>query len=97
MLPPRTQVNVALLGFGNVGRAFARYVKASPDLPVHINIAAVADSSGGLFLSEDSLLERALAHKESARLLTAFETNASILDSYEFVRATPIGRHLTAG
>src|SRR5439155_4083080 len=89
MLLQRTQVNVALLGFGNVGRAFASYIKASEALPIRINITAVADSSGGLFVNQDSTIERAIAHKEAGRPLSEFAQRASILDIDEFVRALP--------
>ena len=89
MLLQRTQVNVALLGFGNVGRAFASYIKASEALPIRINITAVADSSGGLLVNQDSTIERAIAHKEAGRPLSEFAQRASILDIDEFVRALP--------
>ena len=89
MLPQRTQVNVALLGVGNVGRAFARYVEATDSLPLRIDITAIADSSGGLLLNEDSVLERVIAHKESGRSLSELASSASILGTDEFVRALP--------
>lgn len=89
MPPQRTHVNVALLGFGNVGRSFARYVEATRELPIAINIAAIADSSGGFLLSETTRLQGVLAHKESGRSLADFEPRQLMLDSKEFVRALP--------
>src|ERR1041384_2421626 len=69
------QVNVALLGFGNVGRAFARYIHANAETqPIEIKIRAVADSSGALFLDEAYSLERVLAHKQSGAALSEFTT-----------------------
>lgn len=82
-------MNVALLGFGNVGRAFASYVEATDTLPIRIKIVAVADSSGGLLLNKNSVLERVIAHKASGRSLTEFAPSASILGPDEFVRALP--------
>jgi homoserine dehydrogenase len=89
MLPQPSQVNVALLGFGNVGRAFASYVKTNKALPIRINITAVADTSGGLFLDHNATIESAVTHKEAGRFLSEFAPNLSILGSYEFVRALP--------
>jgi len=62
------EIRVALLGFGNVGRSFARAVSQSAP---GIRIAAAADSSGGLLLSGPEDLERALAAKQSNQPLAA--------------------------
>ena len=88
MLPQRPQVNVALLGFGNVARAFVRFIEANA-LTINIRIKGVADSSGGLLLNENSVLASVVAHKESGRLLSQFASNPSILSIGEFVRALP--------
>lgn len=88
MLRP-IQVNVALLGFGNVGRAFASYIQATNALPLRINVTAVADTGGGLFLNENSVLERVIAHKGSGRSLSEFAPGTSILGADEFIRALP--------
>ncbi|MEK6408883.1 MAG: hypothetical protein AABN34_18320 [Acidobacteriota bacterium] len=85
MLP---QVNVALLGLGNVGRAFVRYVEATADgRPLRIHVGAVADSSGGLILKQGSTIERVIAHKESGRSLREFASSEPILGTDEFIRA----------
>ncbi|MEK6325351.1 MAG: hypothetical protein AABN33_27235 [Acidobacteriota bacterium] len=89
MPPPRTQVSVALLGFGNVGRAFASYVDATDALPIRIHVRAVADSSGALFLNQGSTIERVIAHKESGRSLREYAPSEPILGTDEFVRALP--------
>jgi homoserine dehydrogenase len=88
MLPLRIQVTVALLGFGNVGRAFVRYVdSAAAASQTAIRIRAVADSSGGLFLDNDSSVKRLIAHKESGRSLQEFAPGELIGDAQEFIRA----------
>src|SRR5713226_2279195 len=84
------RVSVALLGFGNVGRAFARYVRTTSDTSaIQIRVRAVADSSGGLFLNNDSSLERVIAHKASGRCLSELAPDEVISDAHEFVRALP--------
>jgi len=84
----RTQVTVALLGFGNVGRAFVRYAESGAAASkTTISIRAVADSSGGLFLDNDSSVERVIAHKESGRSLQEFAPGELIGDPKEFIRA----------
>lgn len=84
------QVSVALLGFGNVGRAFARYVEANSETgPVRINIRAIADSSGALFLDNGSSLEDSIAHKDSGLSLAEFAPEHLIADAREFIRALP--------
>lgn len=86
-----TQVNIALLGFGNVGRAFARYVKANSDtFPIRINIRAVADRSGAIFLQDNhASLEKVIAHKESGHGLADLGPEHVIADAREFIRALP--------
>jgi homoserine dehydrogenase len=88
MLPQRTQITVALLGFGNVGRAFARYIQsaAATNYPP-IGIRAIADSTGGLLLDDDSLIERAMIRKEAGLCLREFAPDEVIGDSGEFTRA----------
>ena len=82
------QVNIALLGFGNVGRAFARYVESRDKLS--INIRAVADSSGAIFLDNDHpSLERVIDHKELGRGLGEPGPERVIPDVREFIRALP--------
>jgi homoserine dehydrogenase len=83
-------LNIALLGFGNVGRAFVRYLEATADeRSVRLHVRAVADSSGGLFLNEDSTIERAIAHKESGRTLRELAPSEARRCADEFIRALP--------
>ncbi|HXU37630.1 MAG TPA: hypothetical protein VN937_14810 [Blastocatellia bacterium] len=89
MLPPRTQVNVALIGFGNVGRAFARLVEAYAETRPRINIAALGDSSGALFLHDGPSLEVAIAHKEGGHKLADLTPERLITNPLEFIRVLP--------
>jgi DNA-binding response OmpR family regulator len=54
------QVDVALLGFGNVGRAFADYIGRMRDQRIGLRIRAVADRSGGLLVEDDAALASVL-------------------------------------
>ena len=66
-------IGVALLGFGNVGRAFARYLRQSTaNSGFNLTIRAVADSSGGLLLDNPNLLSDVIARKESGLKLRQF-------------------------
>ena len=83
-----SQVTVALLGFGNVGRAFVRFVDSSTTAShLPIRIRAIADSSGGLFLDNHPSIERVISHKESGRSLREFAPGEVIGDPSEFILA----------
>lgn len=75
--------DVALLGFGNVGRAFAHYT----DGDERIRIRAVADSSGGVFLDSGAQLGRLVAHKQTGRSINNFAPDSFIKDIPEFVNS----------
>ena len=79
------EVNVALLGFGNVGRAFADYVGRMRDGRIRLRIRAVADRSGGLLVEDDETLQRVLHHKAAGRALRDFAASAFISDAHAFV------------
>ncbi len=80
------QVNVALLGFGNVGRAFAEYCKTNGDgLSPRLSIRAVADSSGGLVLDSHKDLNRVLAHKALGHSVGEFSPSNIIADANQFI------------
>src|SRR6266498_560877 len=82
-----TQVNVGLLGFGNVGRAFVRYVGSSgATSQSSIKIRAVADSSGGLLLGDHSI-QSVMVYKESGSSLLDFAAAEVIRDPGEFISA----------
>jgi len=80
------KVSVALFGFGNVGRAFAQYLT---DDSADIRIDAIADSSGGLFLTQDLSLERAASYIKSAASLSKLAPGQIITDHRAFIRALP--------
>jgi homoserine dehydrogenase len=71
-----------------VGRAFVRYIKsaAAASYPP-IKIRAIADSTSGLLLDDDSLIERAMAHKEAGLGLREFAPSQTIGHSREFIHA----------
>ncbi|MFY9609251.1 MAG: hypothetical protein WAU45_11640 [Blastocatellia bacterium] len=80
------QVQVALLGLGNVGRAFAEFCRTNGDsLSQRINIRAVADSSGGLVLDSDKDLDGVLTHKAQNRGIGEFSPSSIIADANQFV------------
>jgi homoserine dehydrogenase len=90
MLPAKTQVNVALLGFGNVGRAFARFIEANSETSAaRINIDAIADNTGALLLRDGPSLESAIAHKESGGSLAHLATTGVITSALELIQALP--------
>src|SRR5262249_53993189 len=79
-------IKVALLGFGNVGRALAGYIasgKAGPE----ITIGAVADSSGGLFLSQPHLMPDMLAAKEAGASIR--DSGQPVHSISEFIQMLP--------
>ena len=77
------QIDVALLGLGNVGRAFARYISSDE----RIRIRAVADSSGGLLLDRPEQIQQLIAHKESGRSIRDFGSATFIKDAPEFINS----------
>lgn len=82
------QVKTALLGFGNVGRAFARYVQSANDsADIQVRIRAVADSSGGLFLKNEEQIESVIAHKQSGRSIKDFAPHEVITDPRDFINS----------
>ncbi len=90
MLATKPQITVALLGFGNVGRAFARFAGADSETnPARIIIDGIADSSGALLLRDGPSLESAIAHKESGGRLAHLASTGAITSAHEFIRALP--------
>ena len=83
------QVDVALLGFGNVGRDFADYIGRMRDGRIGLRIRAVADRSGGLLVEDDAALERIIHHKTSGRPLRDFEASSVIADARAFIAGLP--------
>lgn len=86
----KQNLRIALLGFGIVGRSFARYLQRSrTDDEKQILIGAVADRSGGLLLRDGDELESILKHKESRLNLREFAPNEVLADAAEFIRILP--------
>lgn len=82
----KTQVTVALLGFGNVGRSFARYAPASStDHSLDIKIRAVADSSGGVVVDDDSAIDRLLSAKDSGARISDIFPASSIANHRKYI------------
>lgn len=79
-------ITVALLGFGNVGRAFARYAREA-GAPCPVSIRAVADSSGGILIEDPENIEHILAHKQAGRSLLNIAPADIIEDSRDFLRS----------
>jgi len=81
------QVHVALVGLGNVGRAFAEYCRTNGDsISSRLSIRAVADSSGGLFLDSSEDIDRVLAHKSPGRSISDFARPANLIrDTRQFI------------
>ncbi|HKA22715.1 MAG TPA: hypothetical protein VKN18_30870 [Blastocatellia bacterium] len=83
-----TQVTVALLGLGNVGRAFLRYVN-SVESPIGAVVKAVADRSGGLFIDNQSDVERLIAAKQIGRTLREIAGADLIPNVADFIKVLP--------
>ena len=79
-------IDVALLGFGNVGRSFARYIgTSSRNNTIDIRIRGVADSAGGVLLDSSEDLAAVLALKEAGRSVIELSSNR-FSDTSEFLR-----------
>jgi len=78
-------VDVALLGFGNVGRAFADYAVRMSDERICLRLCAVADRSGGLFIDNDEPLQRIIHHKAAGHCLSEFAASRVIPDPRTFI------------
>jgi len=80
-------LDVALLGFGNVGQAFASYVTNPVNkLTNDLRIRAVADSSGGIFLNDQITLERTVLEKRTANTLARLDPERIDTDSERYFR-----------
>ena len=79
-------IRVALLGFGNVARAFARYlggVRPERDVKIH----AVADSSGGMLLRHPEEVLTLAARKESGESVRDFAAGTYFANMLQFIRS----------
>jgi homoserine dehydrogenase len=79
------EVKVGLLGFGNVGRAFADYVGRISGQPIRLRVRAAADRGGGLFVEDDESLKRIVHHKAAGRPLRELAPSSLITDPRSFI------------
>lgn len=79
------RVNVALLGFGNVGRAFVDYAERMSDERIQVRIRAVADRSGGLFIENDAPLQPLIQHKAAGRPIREFAASPLVAAPLAFI------------
>jgi len=84
------QVDVALLGFGNVGRAFADYIGRMSDPRLRLRVRALADRSGGILVESDQALQRILDHKTASRPLRDLGGSATLTDLRAFIEQLPL-------
>jgi homoserine dehydrogenase len=88
MQSAKIHATVALLGFGNVGQSFARYVLAGGvDKSLDIKIKAVADSSGGLLIDDDQSIGRLLNDKASGQRISEILPDHLIANHREYIDA----------
>ncbi len=78
------EINIALLGFGNVGQSFVRYIWENN---LAINIRAIADSSGSLMIRSPEQLKALLAHKEAGHSIKEFAPDELRSDAQQFNKA----------
>ncbi|MEK6301739.1 MAG: hypothetical protein AABO41_13595 [Acidobacteriota bacterium] len=82
------EVQLALLGLGNVGRAFAEYCRTNANsLSPRLSVRAVADSSGGLAIDSDEDVDRVLIHKSQGRKLSESAPAGLMRDDREFIQS----------
>jgi homoserine dehydrogenase len=84
-------LKIALLGFGNVGRAFARFLeKQSPPAMGRYRISAVADISGGLLLAgAPDDVPWLLNRQEQGHMIADCAERGTLLDVPSYISALP--------
>jgi homoserine dehydrogenase len=83
-------LKVALLGLGNVGRAFFDYAGRQGDrLGIRLDVCGVADSSGGLLARDRQAIETAVERKASGRSISEFAPGDVIRSAAQFVNELP--------
>jgi homoserine dehydrogenase len=81
-----TSVQVALLGFGNVGRAFAHYLQKTGNRSnLEIAVRAVADRTGAVLIDNPTELDQLLCHKETTASLSEFGAKSVFRDHIAFI------------
>jgi homoserine dehydrogenase len=82
------EIYIALLGFGNVGRAFADYLCRMHDGPVRLRICAVIDRSGGHFVEDDEdhmALRSVIDHKAAGHALADAFSPITLPDAHTLI------------
>lgn len=83
-------IKVALLGLGNVARAFVDYLnRTSADHHLPVQIVALADSTGGFLVSSGDQVDRAVALKQSGANVENISPADLIRDTREFIAMLP--------
>ncbi len=81
-------IKIATLGFGNVGRAFARYLAKSGDgEATQFRIFGVADITGGLLLRESDDVLRLVEQQEQGRTVAECRSWGTFLDVPAYVNS----------
>jgi len=79
-------IRLALLGFGNVGRAFTHYLlKSGSD--AEFSISAVADVTGGLLLRLGEDIRRLLEMQDQGRAVADYRDRGTFLDIPEYIHS----------
>lgn len=79
-------IRIALLGFGNVGRAFARYLlkcRSREEFP----ICAVADITGGLLLRDCKDIRRLLQMQDQGHTVVDYRDHGAFLDIPDYIHS----------
>lgn len=83
-------IRIALLGFGNVGRAFVRYLTNSVEGDAQqVKIFGVADVTGGLLLEDPGHMPWLLEQQESGHAVADCAARGTFLDVPSYVNALP--------
>jgi homoserine dehydrogenase len=99
-------IEIALLGFGNVGRSFVRYVQQARNQTSGINIRLIADSSGCVPVKSTEHLKLLLDHKDEGGTVAGLAENdvipasefiASLIDSSATALVESLPTNLTDG
>jgi homoserine dehydrogenase len=89
------RLSVALLGFGNVGRAFARLLLARGERllverKVSFTVTGIATASHGFAIDPQGIdLPRALRGHEAGRSMTKLHRGLPVRDTFDFLRRRP--------
>ncbi len=83
-------IKIALLGFGNVGRAFTRYLTRPGEADArHFKIFGVADITGGLLLQDTEDALWLLEQQEHGRTIAECASRGTFLDVPAYVSSLP--------